>query len=116
MTIGLVEKHIGHLNVMHILLLETPIIVQIDRLLEEAVLHLHIRTYMLRLRTVAMNDPEAKQIDIVPEARPFEVEMSEGTIEGGQDLLFLLLLAATRQGGICLSDHHNELDDSLGLL
>lgn len=114
MTIGLVEKHIGHLNDMHIHLHETPIIVQIDRLLEEAVLHLHIRTYMLRLRTVAMNDPEAKQIDIVPEARPFEVEMSEGTIEGGQDLL--LLLAPTRQEGICLSDHHNELDDSLGLL
>ena len=97
---------------MHIHLHEPRIIVQIDRLLEEVVLHRHIRIYMLRLRTVVMNGLEADQTDIAPEARPFEVEMLEGTIEGGQDLL----LAASRQGEICPSDHHHEFDDSLGLL
>lgn len=97
---------------MYIHLHETPIIVQIDPLLEEVVLHLHMQTYMLRLRTVAMNGLEADQIDIVPEARPFEVEMLEGIIERGQDLL----LVDTHQGGRCLSDHHRELDGSPGLL
>ena len=101
---------------MRIHLHATPIIVQIDRLLEEVALHRHIQTFMLRLRAVAMNGPKADQLDIVPEARPFEVEMLEGAIEGGQDLL-LLLLVGTRQGGIYLQDrHHHELDDFPGLL
>lgn len=98
---------------MHIHLHAIQIIVQIDHLLEEVVLHLHIRIYMLRLRTVVMNVLEPKQLDVVPEARLSEVEMLEGTIEGGQDLL--LLLAATHQGGISLSDHHHELDIFPGL-
>lgn len=105
-------KPIGRLNDMYIHLRETPIIVQIDPLLEEVVLHLLTQTYMLHLRTVAMNGLEADQIDIVPEARLFEAGMLEGIIEGGQDLL----LADTHQGGRCLSDHHRELDDSPGPL
>lgn len=114
MTTGLGRKRIDHLNDMHIHLHEPRIIVQIDRLFEEVVLHLHIRRYMLRLRTVVMKGLEADQTDIAPEARPFEVEILEGTIEGGQDLL--LRLAAFRQGENCPSDHHHELEDSLGLL
>lgn len=100
---------------MRIHLHATPVIVQIDRLLEEVALHRHIQTFMLRLRAVAMNGPKADQLDIVPEARPFEAEMLEGAIEGGQDLL--LLLAGTRQGGIYLQGrHHHVLDDFPGLL